>query len=112
MTSRRLEDRRHQIQQWIAGLIVVWLVTQSAAIAVSCAGLGIIDRSNIQSAWGKSLMLLFAVAACPTAAASGVSFVMTLWHHRILPARWMIAGVVPWLIVIVEAAGLLLSWVS
>lgn len=112
MASRRLDDRRHQVQQWIVGLIVVWLITQSAAIAVYCAGLGIIDRSNFQSAWGKSLMLLFAVAACPTAAASGASFVTTLWHHRILPAGWIVAGVVPWLIVITEAAGLLLSWVS
>ena len=102
--ERRRLDRAEAAQQWIAGLGVAWFLANVAMLLATCAGMDY----EIGGFIGPIVLAIRTVAgffAFVAFTAASVCMVVTLWNRSVLSAGWVVAGVMPWVVLVVEAAG-------
>jgi hypothetical protein len=102
--ERRRIDRAEAAQRWIVGLGMAWLVANVAMIATTCAGA---DYKSDEYVVGPIVLAIRTIAgffAFLAFGAASACLAVTLWNRWALSAGWIIVGVTPWLILILEAA--------
>ncbi|MGC1276003.1 MAG: hypothetical protein WBC44_20040 [Planctomycetaceae bacterium] len=121
LAERRRLDRQERVQWWVLVLLGAWLLTQMAAIAAVAATIGSVPSTG-GPVWQSDFRpydsgVVLEEVVAQIAAIGAIAFVsLTLtiaailaviayWNRRSLPATWFVAGVMPWLILVVEIAG-------
>jgi hypothetical protein len=123
LQARRRLDRQEHVQWWLAVLLALWVLGQAATLSLTVIVLDLLRESQRSSdivlaafsannsnddpitSFIAAVALIFGLA---TLAIAALLAVVAFWNRRILPTGWFLAGVFPWLILIVETAAVML----
>lgn len=118
LAERRRLDRQERTQWWIVVLLAAWLLTQAATAAAVAIAIGPKQTNSylwrplsevvgpMKEAFASFAELAAGGCGLLTFTVAAVVGIVALWNRRTLPAVWFVVGVTPWLILVVEAAGL------
>ena len=113
IAERQRFEQRLKARQWITIAILVWLAAQTFAAGLLCAGFDLLNEPDRPGWLGSGLSFapvatMLRIAICLTAvvafAAAAVAAIVTGWNHHLLSAGWLFAGMLPWLLLVVESA--------